>query len=109
MDVDVFEGFEAAGGILRSEVGDLSGDHPRCTGRLRQLADQGHGGARIVDPLGQQLKRQRQQGVAGEDGGCFVERLVARRTTPPQIVVVHRRQIVMDQRIRVDHLDGGCR
>jgi hypothetical protein len=105
VDVDVFEGFDTAGGILRFEVGDLSGDHPRRTGGLRQLADQGHGGARIVDPLGKQLERQRQQCVAGEDRGGFVERLVAGRTTPTQIVVVHRGQIVVDQRIGMDHLD----
>ena len=59
--------------------------------------------------LGQHLEGQRQQGVAGQNGRGLVERLVAGGPPATQIVVVHRRQIVVDQRIGVDHLDraGG--
>ena len=37
----------------------------------------------------------------------FVEFDVARRQSAPQVVIVHRRQIIMDQRIAVHHLDRG--
>ena len=43
--------------------------------------------------------------VAGEDRGRFVERAVHGRLAAPQIVVVHARQIVVDQRVDVDALD----
>jgi hypothetical protein len=56
---------------------------------------------------GQQFEGERLQRVAGEDGGRLVERDVAGRLAAAQIVVVHRRQVVVDQRVGVDHLDGG--
>ena len=56
---------------------------------------------------GQNLEGLGQQGVAGQDGGGFVEFLVHRRSAPAQIVIVHGRQIVMGQGIAMDHLDGG--
>jgi hypothetical protein len=49
--------------------------------------------------IGQYVEGQRQQAVAGEDGGRFVEGPVHGRLAAAKIVVVHGRQIVMDQRI----------
>ena len=49
----------------------------------------------------------RMQRVAGEQGGGFVEGLVARGPAAAQVRVVHARQVVMDQRISVDALDGA--
>src|SRR5579872_5627398 len=43
--------------------------------------------------------------VARQDRRRLIERLVRGRLAPAQIVVVHRRQIVMHQRIAVQHLD----
>ena len=43
--------------------------------------------------------------IASQNGRCFVECLVARRPAAPQIVVVQRRQIVVDQGVGVDHLN----
>jgi hypothetical protein len=37
-----------------------------------------------------------------------VERLVNGRPATPQVIVVHARQVVVDERIRVHHFDG-CR
>ena len=62
---------------------------------------------RRLDLAGQHLERQRQQGIAGQNRRGLVERLVAGGPATPQIVVVHGRQIVVDQRIGVDHLDGA--
>ena len=52
------------------------------------------------------LEGQRQQGVAGQDRRRLAEHLVAGRPAAAQVVVVHRRQVVVDQRVGVDHLDG---
>ena len=57
---------------------------------------------------GDDVERQRQQPVAGEDRGGVVGLLVQRRPAAAQIAVVHRRQIVMDQRIAVDAFERGA-
>ena len=49
----------------------------------------------------QDVEREGQQAVAGEDRGRLVERLVRGRLAAPQVVVVHRRQVVVHQRIAV--------
>ena len=43
--------------------------------------------------------------VAYEQGGGLVEGLVTGRASAPQIVVIHARQVVMDQRVGVNQLD----
>ena len=48
-----------------------------------------------------------EQAVSGQDGGGFVKLLVAGGLAPAQIIVVHGRQVVMDQGIGVDHLQGA--
>ena len=51
------------------------------------------------------LERRGQQTVAGEHCRRLVERLVASRTAAAQIVVVHTRQIVVNERIGMDHFE----
>ena len=84
----------AAGG-----AGD-SGDHgdPRCRGRLAVGAG-----------LGQDLKSKGQQGVSGENGRGFVEGQVAGRLTPAQGIVIHGRQIVVDQGVGVNQFQRAGR
>jgi len=57
----------------------------------------------------QVLECARLQRIAGEDGGGFVEGDVHGGLAAAQVVVVHRRQVVVHQRIGVDqfHRDGG--
>ena len=55
--------------------------------------------------IGEDLERQGVEAVAGEHRRRFVKRLVDGRLAAPQVVVVHARQIVVDQRIDVDRLD----
>ncbi len=59
--------------------------------------------------FGEMAEGQRQQGVARQDRRRVVIGLVHRRPAAAEIVIVHRRQIVVDQRIAVDQLDGGRR
>ncbi len=45
--------------------------------------------------------------VAGEDRDVLAERDVAGGPAAAQVVVVHRRQVVVDQRVGVDQLERG--
>jgi hypothetical protein len=57
--------------------------------------------------MGDNLEGQSVQAVAGEDRRRLAEGLVSGRLAAAEVVVVHRRQIVMDQRIDVNRFDGG--
>ncbi|MNT39296.1 hypothetical protein D3C72_1755270 [compost metagenome] len=59
--------------------------------------------------IGEDLEGQALQAVAGEYGAGFVEGLVGGRLAAAQVVVVHRRQIVMHQRVGVDQFDRASR
>ena len=55
------------------------------------------------------LEGEGQQGVPGQNRHRFAEHFVARGPAAPEIVVVQRGQIVVDQRISVDQLQRGGR
>ena len=55
--------------------------------------------------LAEQPHRLREQPVAGEDRDVLPELDVRGGHSPAELVVVHRRQVVVDQRVRVDQLD----
>ncbi len=59
--------------------------------------------------LRQHLEGIGQKPIAGEHRGRVVELLVAGRLPTPEVAVVHRRQVVVNQRIGVHELDrdGG--
>ena len=57
--------------------------------------------------VGQHFKRLGQQRITGQNRCRLVKLLVAAGLAATQIVVIHRRQIIMDQRIAVHHLDRG--
>ena len=92
---------------LGDQVDHLAADHAGAAGRSRQGGDELAAHRRVAVRVGvrQHLEGHRQQPVAGEDRGRIVELLVAGRPAAAQIAVVHRRQIVVDQRIGMDHLD----
>ena len=46
--------------------------------------------------------------VAGEDGGGFAERDVAGGLAAAEVVVVERGEVVVDERVGVEHFDGGA-
>ena len=47
------------------------------------------------------------EGVAGQHGRALAEDLVVRRLAAAEIVVVHAGQVVVDERIGVQHLYGA--
>ena len=103
------------------QVEGLAADHPGCAGGV------GHERDRREPPAGQllgrdrggcgrfareQRERLRQQRVAGENRHALAEDDVGRRAAAAQRVVVHRGQIVVDERIGVDQFQrarGGKR
>src|SRR4029077_947305 len=58
---------------------------------------------------GEDLERQRLQRVSGENRCRLVEGAVGGRASASQVVVVHRRQIVVNQRIGMDAFDRRAR
>ena len=95
----VSSGGVAAGG----EIERLAAGHAADPGGAREAGDELEARRRRqrLSRRGEDIEGERQQAVAGKDGGRLVERPVDRRLAAPQIVVVHRRKIVMDQRIAV--------
>ena len=66
-------------------------------------------GFRVGVRAGENVERQREQPVARQDGGGLVERLMSGRSAAPQVVVVHRRQVVVRQRIAVHTFERAPR
>ena len=97
--------------MFRSEVEHLTPDHPgpACGAGKQQCHVGPDGPIWMRGRGGHELERDSQKRVAGEDRRRLVERLVDRRHAAPEVVVVHRRQIVVDERIGVQafHRRGG--
>jgi len=91
------------------EVDGLAAGHAARAARQRQ--DPQHlelrAGAVREDVFGQNLKRQRLQRVAHQQRGGLVEFDVTGGLAATQDIVVHAGQVIVHQRIGVDHLDGG--
>jgi hypothetical protein len=51
----------------------------------------------ILPVSGKHLEGERLQRIAGEDGGGLVKGTVAARFAAPQVVIIHRWQVVVDQ------------
>ena len=56
--------------------------------------------------VGDDIKRLGQQDITGQHGRGLAKCLVAGGLAPAQVVVVHARQVIVDQRIAVQHLHG---
>ncbi len=57
--------------------------------------------------VGEDVEGVGEKRIAGEDGGRIVVGLVDGRLAPAKVVVVHGRQVVMDERIAVDAFERG--
>jgi farnesyl diphosphate synthase len=116
---DIGLAFQIADDLL-----DWEGDETKTGKALRK--DEGQGKATFVSLMGadkardqlatdmrvlvrlrlrQDLEGEGQQRVAGEDGGRLVEPLVGGGPAAAQVIVVHARQVVVDQRIGMDAFD----
>src|SRR3989442_566939 len=110
--VDVIERLGADRLALGLDVHDLPADHAVGAGRLRDLRHHVGNDPRVrraVDVAGDQPERVREQRVAGQDGHRLAEHLVIGEPAAAIVVVVHRGQVVVDQRIRMDQLERARR
>ena len=93
---------------LGIQVQGLSQDHAFRTGIPGQDLYQVRQHSRIA--VGNGFKCLRQQGITGKDRRGFGECLMGAGSAAPEIIVIHGRKIVVDQRIGVNHFQGcGCR
>ena len=100
----------AAGG--RGDVDVLPADHAAARRWRAAISARMATFSSSVPCLALQDERERlgEQGVAGQDGDVLAEDHVAGRLAAPQVVVVDGRQVVVDEGVGVDELEGGrCR
>ena len=107
--MDPFQLQQIASGELSGQVVRLTPDQRTGTRGMRQLGAAARRGGCRCDVPGQNLERAGQQSVTGQDRQRFTVSRVAGGNPPPQLVVVHRRQVIVDQRIGVHHFDGHGR
>ena len=58
---------------------------------------------------GEYLESQSQQPVAGQDRGRLAVNDVAGRLAAPQVIIIERRKVVVNQRISMNHLQSAAR
>jgi len=61
---------------------------------------------RCWETAGEGFEGERLEGITAEDGRGLVKGPVARRPTTAEVVVVHRRQVIVHERVGVNHLHG---
>jgi hypothetical protein len=93
------------------QIQHLPTRHAADAGGARQRTGQGqpHGRLAMNFVAGDDVESNRKQRVAREDCGRIIVSFVQGRPAAAQVAVVHRRQIVMDQRITVDAFERGAR
>jgi hypothetical protein len=89
-----------------AHVQELATDHSLDSGRPYHLADRGQNGAGLALLRAEgQTQRLGEESIAREDRHVLAERHVTGRLAAAQLVVVHGREVVVNQRVGVDHLD----
>src|SRR5882724_9190833 len=107
--MDVLEHLWIDGLAFGFDVRDLATDHSidGASGRCNFCED---GGAafRRGRCCPNRFESERQEGVASEDGNCFAEFFVASGLAATEVIVVQRRQVIVNQGVGVDEFDGAC-
>jgi len=93
--------------IVGLKVDHLTADHAERAGGLGQSGDQftANLGIGMGGGMSQHFEGAGQQGIAGEESGLLIELTMTGRAAPAQIVIIHAGQIIVDQRIAMDHFD----
>jgi hypothetical protein len=96
---------------MRKQIQHLAARHSGRSGGLGKLNHQlgADFGAGVGTRVAQYLEPERQQGIAGEHCRGFVEGAMHGRLAAAEIVIVHARQIVVDERMDVHAFHRDCR
>jgi hypothetical protein len=107
--VHPFQVLDAQRLALGGQVHGLASGHAAQSCSLCQAAHQRkpQTGIRADRLIGQCRKRQCLEGIPGENGQGLTVGLVAGGLAAAHVVIVHGRQVVMDQRVDMDHLQRG--
>ena len=106
--VDEVEPLGGGVAAFADDVLDLTADQFLGAGGVAEIADEpGGDNGMLVVGFGEEPERVGEQGVAREQGHGFVKLLVASGFAAAQIGVVHARQIVVDQAVSVEALQGN--
>ena len=104
------DGFDQLGGgleVFAFEIEHLAADHAvDGADGVGDEADDLHGGRGRAVEAGEHFKGAGLEGVAGKDGDGFAEGDVAGGLAAAQVVVVEGGQVVVDERVGVEHLEG---
>ena len=104
--VDQLEGLGGHWLAFRQDVYRLPTHQPaRRAGQDRDRSDHS---CRVRFGRSQDIESQSKQGISRKDRYRFAELHVACRPTAPEIVVVQRGKVVVDEGKTVDQLDGAC-
>ena len=102
--VNIFERFRIRFPMLGLEVDDLASDHSvYCASAARYFLDDLDSSLRRTTQFGKHFVCLGLQRIAGENCDRLSENFMTGRPATAQIVVVECRQIVVDQRIGVQH------
>ena len=98
---------------FRLDVHDLAAHHAEPARRERHLLDHLEELLRLHDPHGGSPRDDAEgvgeQGITRQDGDGLAENLVARRLAAAGVIVVHGREIVVDEGVGVDELERAGR
>jgi ribokinase len=106
--VDVLEFCGGERAAFPFEIGDLSADEPAAARGMGEFGEL-RGGRVTRGPLGlgENLKSDGEQGIAGEDSDAFAKYFVIRRPAAAEVVVVHAWEVIMHERVSVNALHGA--
>src|SRR5256885_7630420 len=104
--MDVLEHFRGDLSPLSLQIRHLPTHHAVDGSRSRShLGQHSYATCRVDWSCANGLKRQSEQRVAGENRGGLAESLVTRRLAASQVIVVQRRQVIVNQRIGVNEFE----
>jgi hypothetical protein len=90
-------------------IGNLAAHHAHRSGRRGQIRTASRGDFGRLSFPGDDFKRQREQGIPGQNRQGFAKLLVTGRAAAAEIIIVHRGQIIVDQRVGMHHFQGATR
>ena len=102
--LDVAEAVFVGGEVFAEHVFDLAADNADGAGGVGEFADDLEG---MDGGLGGEFEGEGLEGVAGEKGDGFAVDLVAGGDAAAEIFVIHAGEVVVDEGVGVEALDGG--